>query len=435
MKKFYAFSLMALAAATASAVAPVATAKKSAADAVDFEKVIRTATEVSTPNRVAAKADAYDGETWKELGQGKYKASIMADYYGASDAFADVTVYEAEGKKGLYKVEGVWADMLSVPATLIIDATDPEYVIVPNQNTGVQDNVDGITYIASQSWVASDEYGFTKDLFIEYFAEINAYETDGVIYFPAESLVLQWPEAPADSKYNTDPNKWYVGDSDGCLVLPGANYVDPWSETIEATMKETFISPMFTATQAIAGTPYTVNVKVNKEEGLIKVIDPLKLAYSTFGFQGTSPDMVIEFADPANAVIGLTSTGINGGSEDGVYYYASLSSNFDDPSECPAENRITVTEEGENTTVSFPLRSMIFIASTSGSAYYTCTTAPSSITFKTPSDSNGIEGVAIDNNDAPVEYFNLQGVRVENPAAGQLLIKRQGSEVSKTVIR
>ncbi|MBD5258076.1 MAG: hypothetical protein HDS52_05255 [Barnesiella sp.] len=434
MKKFYAFSLMALAAATASAVAPVATAKKSAANAVDFEKVIRTATEVSTPNRVAAKANAYDGETWKELGQGKYKSSVVADTYGATDDFVDVTVYEAEGKKGLYKVVGVWSDMLA-DGTLIVDATDPEYVLVPNQNTGIIDNVDGITYIASLSWVAADDYGITKDIFIENFGEANAYETDGVIYFPVESLQLQWPEAPSDSKFGTDPNKWYIGESDGCLVLPGGNYVDPWSKTVEATMTETIISPMFTATQAIAGTPYTVNVKVNKEEGLIKVIDPLKLAYSTFGFQGTSPDMVIEFADPANAVIGLTSTGINGGSEDGVYYYASLSSNFDDPSECPAENRITVTEEGENTTVSFPLRSMLFVASTSGSAWYTCTKAPSSITFKTPSDSNGIEGVAIDNNDAPVEYFNLQGVRVENPAAGQLLIKRQGSEVSKTVIR
>lgn len=37
--------------------------------------------------------------------------------------------------------------------------------------------------------------------------------------------------------------------------------------------------------------------------------------------------------------------------------------------------------------------------------------------------------------EAPVEYFNLQGLRVANPAPGQLLIRRQGAEVSKELTR
>ncbi len=45
----------------------------------------------------------------------------------------------------------------------------------------------------------------------------------------------------------------------------------------------------------------------------------------------------------------------------------------------------------------------------------------------------GVEGVEIDNNNAPVEYFNLQGVRVENPANG-LYIKRQGTQATKVVL-
>lgn len=49
----------------------------------------------------------------------------------------------------------------------------------------------------------------------------------------------------------------------------------------------------------------------------------------------------------------------------------------------------------------------------------------------------GVEGIAADAVDAnaPVEYFNLQGIRVANPEAGQLLIKRQGNQTSKVVIR
>lgn len=36
---------------------------------------------------------------------------------------------------------------------------------------------------------------------------------------------------------------------------------------------------------------------------------------------------------------------------------------------------------------------------------------------------------------APVEYFNLQGVRVADPAEGQIVIRRQGGKTSKVIIR
>jgi hypothetical protein len=51
-------------------------------------------------------------------------------------------------------------------------------------------------------------------------------------------------------------------------------------------------------------------------------------------------------------------------------------------------------------------------------------------------DNAGITNViADDNSNAPVEYYNLQGVRVANPEAGQLVIRRQGKNVSKIVVR
>ena len=48
-------------------------------------------------------------------------------------------------------------------------------------------------------------------------------------------------------------------------------------------------------------------------------------------------------------------------------------------------------------------------------------------------DMAGVEDIRIDtdNSNAPVEYFNLQGQRVANPAAGQVYIRRQGSEAGK----
>lgn len=44
----------------------------------------------------------------------------------------------------------------------------------------------------------------------------------------------------------------------------------------------------------------------------------------------------------------------------------------------------------------------------------------------------GVEGIEADSN-APVRYYNLQGVEVANPEKGQLLIKRQGGKASKIV--
>jgi len=46
----------------------------------------------------------------------------------------------------------------------------------------------------------------------------------------------------------------------------------------------------------------------------------------------------------------------------------------------------------------------------------------------------GVEAVAADNSDAPVEYYNLQGVRVAEPANG-LYIRRQGNTVTKVLVK
>lgn len=43
----------------------------------------------------------------------------------------------------------------------------------------------------------------------------------------------------------------------------------------------------------------------------------------------------------------------------------------------------------------------------------------------------GIDSVTI-GDDAPVEYYNLQGVRVDNPAGG-LFIRRQGNKAEKVI--
>ena len=48
-------------------------------------------------------------------------------------------------------------------------------------------------------------------------------------------------------------------------------------------------------------------------------------------------------------------------------------------------------------------------------------------------ESAGIDDITVDN-DAPAEYFNLQGVRVDNPSNG-VFIRRQGTKTEKVIIK
>ena len=47
---------------------------------------------------------------------------------------------------------------------------------------------------------------------------------------------------------------------------------------------------------------------------------------------------------------------------------------------------------------------------------------------------DGVEGVAVDEANAPAEYFDFTGRRVINPAKGQMVIVRKGSKVSKMIV-
>lgn len=58
---------------------------------------------------------------------------------------------------------------------------------------------------------------------------------------------------------------------------------------------------------------------------------------------------------------------------------------------------------------------------------YGTLSGPSSIT-------TGVENVTVEDTDGAVEYYNLNGVRVENPAAG-LYIRRQGNKVTKVLVK
>lgn len=62
------------------------------------------------------------------------------------------------------------------------------------------------------------------------------------------------------------------------------------------------------------------------------------------------------------------------------------------------------------------------------------TNAPAALTLDAQ---NGVENITVDTLDAnaPVEYYNLNGVRISNPTPGTLVIRRQGNNVTKVIVK
>ena len=49
--------------------------------------------------------------------------------------------------------------------------------------------------------------------------------------------------------------------------------------------------------------------------------------------------------------------------------------------------------------------------------------------------STEVEGIVTDMAEGEMEYYDLQGMRVQNPVAGHLVIVRRGDKVGKMIVR
>ena len=52
-----------------------------------------------------------------------------------------------------------------------------------------------------------------------------------------------------------------------------------------------------------------------------------------------------------------------------------------------------------------------------------------------PENFDSVETIIGEDSNAPVKYYNIQGVRVLNPQPGQLVIKKQGNKATKLIVR
>lgn len=232
---------------------------------------------------------------------------------------------------------------------------------------------------------------------------------------------------------------WAIGTPDENMYFYTLSYANEFDVLIDwtylgtAQWNENIIYGAFTGEENTAVAE--VNLYEHPDiENLYYIEDAYQTLYKDLGFNSVSPDLYIDAADPNDVWVELQSIGISGGA-DGVYYifnegwYAwEYQEDIEDPS-----LYCTQTFDGNGGfTITFPYHSCTLFASGSGKFYYGSSYV-STLTFVPTQD--GVSNVATDNANAPVEYYNLQGVRVNNPNAGQLVIKKQGNAVSKVLVK
>ena len=231
---------------------------------------------------------------------------------------------------------------------------------------------------------------------------------------------------------------WAIGDpaneTEGYWMMTSANKLTYQKEKVlygvGTVSGDMFFSPFVEKEPR----DYTVEVYLNNEQGTeLLVKDPLKGLYAALSFEGVSPDMVIDATDPDNLLIPAFSLGINGGDQHGIYYGMSVSANQQDIADTPEESRSKLTKDEKTTVITIPAKGLFLWPSNTTSLYYANT---SGVTIEIEHEQGGVNDIIADEeNNAPVEFFNLQGQRVNNPAAGQLVIRRQGTKVAKVLVK
>ncbi len=271
-------------------------------------------------------------------------------------------------------------------------------------------------------------------------------DSDGDIYFFVTDFTIEGEEInetlskaasvlgtiDGETVTFTENQIWYLGDPDnaeaGFYMVSAFNVFSkavPWEDLGKASIVENITYSFFNE----ADNTKALSTNIKKKEGQMYfcVENPLQATYTLLEFNGASPALYFDATDPDNVIVEFCSTGINVGEDYGILEYACSAFLEDMVEGTLTVTKITLTHEDDQWTLTAPNKSLMLYAPAAGSLYW-CP-GETTIKFTMPADAAGIENVAV-SEDAPVEYFNLQGMRVANPEAG-IFIRRQGSNTSK----
>lgn len=317
-----------------------------------------------------------DADNWKALGDAVYTEGLISEFFTDIDSEElACTIEENVNTPGYYRLVNPYKNYDFAAKDghnhyLYINATDPEKVYVEPSALGVYIN-SNFGYVAAQSW----GYYLLDDLTTADKYQVWGKLGNGEITVPAFRLQL--------SKY---------GDG-GYLNI---------------TNLSTTTAPT---------NPFKV------------VITP---AAPSHDIEGVDENGAVELKDGEEIV--LTAEGHD-------IYFAWEEVKAEEDPQALTQNRMPADEDF----VILPAEAegkVVFEAENNGdkkylhfyaqNPYHGGKSPITSILITRNGTTDGVENVNASTT-APVEYFNLQGIRIDNPANGQVVIRRQGSEVVKIV--
>lgn len=240
----------------------------------------------------------------------------------------------------------------------------------------------------------------------------------GTITFPSDHG-LCW-KAYSSSDYSEANFAGYVEAWDIISMEKGVNPDSGWTTVTEkAKWMDRMVGPMFFENYEAVEREITVQQN-DEDPNLYRMVAPFE------SYIMGKANIVLDTTNAANVLIELQSTGISAG-ELGECYIASTSEVLADPSKGNL-----ITKNGDR--IEFPTKSiwLYFPSYAQESVFYnTDQTEPGYLII---TGGVGVEDITIDAN-APVEYYNMQGMRVANPEKGQLVIARQGEKAVKMIVK
>lgn len=371
-------------------------------------------------------------------------------YYGLNDddqgwqsAIVSVAVANAEtGEIAISNMVGSNTG-LSTPIKATVNLADGTVTLPNKQNLG-WDKYDDINYF------------YIKEMGNDGYPKAGAYEGESITGTIDGSVITfsdNYVFAVGDYR-DEDYGFWLLtGNNKFTLYAVNDGSVDlsEWTEIATGTMYDGWILPGMKNQSGeyydIENYPLAVTIARNNEnENLLLIENPYVESISGFpAADGSQGNIVIDISDPEFVLVnpGVFS-GVKSGDNpiccvniEGVYVDMGWNKQLIQivlSNKVSKWSSVSVDEDGttviEITTCRYQYlsnREDLFAWPDREDAM------KAKITFK--EGTTGIDNVLVSGSDAPAEYFNIQGQRIDNPAKGQLVIKRQGNTASKMIVR
>lgn len=473
MKKVYTF---ALACGCVAMAANAASVQQTPVGKMESNKLpvkeLKQASVVTDQTR-AMDVDVEDITDWEDLGMGKFKDNIIGGAFSHLWTTEEVNakVQHSPSNPGWYRVVNPWLNQDSEDTYLIIDARVSDCVIVPEQpaNVGVSlsnGSSSGNIHFESVSYWYLDDFGSDdpqdfvddedwNDLFI-----VN-YENSKCIYFAPGSSLIGFPEA--DDAFldglGVHRDRFYRFCDDltyGYLILPGGKFQSPWKEIGEGTLVDGIFGQFFAdETQYPSAVTYNVTIERNdRNTKQFRAVGMYPYLDESFAPDGVQP-MIFEGnfeEDGTTVTMPVQLTGLDFQADEDLYGPIQICSWVGFPSvdgELTAQDVIdgfsksfpdltvedvSILFDKASRTMNFGYLSVAYNWESAGSTFYAFYVGDG-CSLELPETALSVENIAVDETNAPVEYYNIQGMRINNPQAGQLVIKRQGNKASKYIAK